>query len=432
MTRFELIVPRAGSAPTTDGILHFKYISARVLRERSKHLTTDTDKSDQLRDWLLYTGRYLEGFELFTKELSATLNLFGFSTTRLNLGVYILHPDIAGVAFQCHENEPGVLGIAVEHEDLKNPIYRQSPICTSVENNEVVRVRICESPTNMGFPVIDDLRDEGFTDYGVCPLPGGSGRTNVWSVATNKDEGFSDVQWNNLHGLSLYLSLVVDYLAVQWLAGVLMQVYLGQRTGQRVLKGQVKRGDGQRIKAALWYCDMRDFTKLSNSMSSEDLILVLNEYFGHVGPAVQAQNGEILKFIGDAMLAIFPIDEDDKSQEEVCAQCLEAALIAQATLAEWSNERVEQGEVSVRSGIGLHIGEVVYGNIGTPGRLDFTVIGEAVNRVARVEGMCSSLGYELLATRDFIDLVSHKEKYLGDFLLKGIEDPVEIFAIDFK
>ena len=208
-----------------------------------------------------------------------------------------------------------------------------------------------------------------------------------------------------------------------------MQVYLGQRTGQRVLKGQVKRGDGQRIKAALWYCDMRDFTKLSNSMSSEDLILVLNEYFGHLGPAVQNNNGEILKFIGDAMLAIFPIEEDGKSEQEVCMQCLEAAKIAQEKLAMWSDERMAQGEVVVQSGIGLHIGEVVYGNIGTPGRLDFTVIGEAVNRVARVEGMCSSLGYELLATKDFVDLIANPNKLLGEFLLKGIQDPVKIYSL---
>ena len=321
------------------------------------------------------------------------------------------------------------MGITVEHEDLETPIYRQSPICECVEKNEVVRVRICESPTNMGFPVIDDLRGEGFTDYGVFPLPGGSGRTNVWSVATKMKNGFSEIQWDNLRGFGLYLSLVVDYLAVQWLAGVLMQVYLGQRTGQRVLKGQVKRGDGERIKAALWYCDMRDFTKLSNSMSSEDLIVVLNEYFGQVGPAVEAQNGEILKFIGDAMLAIFPIEEGVKSEEEICAQCLKAAQNAQAKLAAWSDKRFEQGDTRVRSGIGLHIGEVVYGNIGTPGRLDFTVIGEAVNRETRLEGMCRLVGYELLATRDFVDLIPSKNKSLREFSLKGIPDPVEIYSL---
>jgi hypothetical protein len=132
-------------------------------------LSTATDKSEQLRDWLLHIGRYLEGFELFTKELSKTLNLYGFSATCLNLRVYILHPDIAGVAFQYHDDEPEVIGITVEHEDLKTPIYRQSPVCECVEKNEVVRVRICESATNMVFPVIDDLRDQGFTDYGVFP-----------------------------------------------------------------------------------------------------------------------------------------------------------------------------------------------------------------------------------------------------------------------
>jgi len=389
------------------------------------------DNFAQLRDWLLYTGRYADGFEAFTEALTETLNTFGFGVARLNMGVYILHPDIAGVAFQSHEDEPDVIGIAVEHEDLEDAIYKNSPIYACVKSRDVVRVQINETELSDAFPVVADLRAEGFTDYCVMPLPGGSNRTNVWSVATKAEGGFTEYQWENLQKLSLYLSLVVDYLAVQWLAGVLMQVYLGQRTGKRVLDGQVKRGDGQRSKAALWYCDMRDFTELSNSMSSEDLIKVLNEYFGHLGPAVQENHGEILKFIGDAMLAIFPVDTDTDDTELACRRCLDAAQAAQEKLLTWSNERVRTGEKAVKCGIGLHLGEVVYGNIGTLGRLDFTVIGEAVNRVARVESMCNKLGSELLATAEFVEHIQETaSQSLGSYPLKGVEKPVEIFTLN--
>lgn len=390
---------------------------------------TPPDKTRQLQDWLLHTGRYIEGFEAFSVELAKTLNIFGFDICRLNLGVYILHPDIAGVAFQWHSQPSSILTIPVEHADLEGPIYLQSPIRASVDERRVIRIRIVGATKEHPYPIIHELEEEGITDYGVLPLPGAGDRTNVWSIATKSSEGFSDQQWDALQKFSLYLSLVVDYLAVQWLAGVLMEVYLGQRTGKLVLDGQVKRGDGQRIKAALWYCDMRDFTKFSNAMSSEELIVLLNEYFDHVGSAVRAQDGEILKFIGDAVLAIFPVNEDTNDVAQACTQCLTAAQKAHDNLAAWSEKRIEQGASPIKSGIALHVGEVLYGNIGTQARLDFTVIGEAVNRVARIEGMCSSLGQSILATQEFTSHITLSKTSLGEFSLKGIQEPVEIFAV---
>ena len=386
-------------------------------------------RAQHLQDWLLYSGRYIEDFETFVGELAKTLNLFGFELSRLNLGVYILHPDIAGVAFQWIKEGEAVASIPVEHSDLETPVYLESPIRACVNSGQNIRIQIGKFGAASDFPVVAEFQKSGITDYCVMPLPGGSERVNVWSLATTRPGGFTNEEWSTLQRFSLYLSLVVDYLAVQWLAGVLMQVYLGRRTGKRVLRGQVKRGDGQEIRAALWFCDMRGFTQLSSVMTSEELIVILNEYFGRLGPAVQEEGGEILKFIGDAMLAIFPMGEDDDDEATVCKRCLKAAEVAQATLEEWSQSRTKQGQQSIRTGIALHIGEVVYGNIGTPGRLDFTVIGEAVNRVARVEGMCTSLGEGLLATKEFIEHIDRRAELLGAYELKGIRDDVEIYAI---
>ncbi|MEC9466461.1 MAG: adenylate/guanylate cyclase domain-containing protein, partial [Myxococcota bacterium] len=353
-------------------------------------------------------------------------NLYGFSITRLNLGVYMLHPDIAGVAFQWHDDQEGVLSIPVDHASLETSAYLKSPIYEAVSTRQTLRVPLVQA-VGEPYPVVSELRAAGGTDYGVFPLPGGSGRVNVWSVMTTKPGGFSEEDWHALQNVTLYLSLVVDYFAVQWLAGVLMQVYLGRRTGQRVLDGQVKRGDGQRIQAALWYCDMREFTKISTQLSSEELIVLLNQYFGYMGDSVRSHQGEILKFIGDAMLAIFPVDESQGGLKTACHQCLSASKHALASLAEWSGSRQHAGLDAIRSGIGLDVGEVVYGNIGTPGRLDFTVIGTAVNRVSRVEAMCSKLGESLLATGDFTALLDAPCESLGNFDLKGISAPVEIF-----
>ena len=264
------------------------------------------------------------------------------------------------------------------------------------------------------------------------PLAGGSGRMNVWSVTTKDDAGFTDAHWLDLQGFSIYLSLVVDYLAVQWLSGVLMQVYLGRRTGARVLRGQVKRGDGQRIHAALWFCDMRGFTELSSRLSPDGLIEVLNRYFGSLGPALTEHQGEILKFIGDAMLAIFPINEEESDMRGACARALAASEAALAELARWSDIRTQAGDTPIQCGIALHVGEVVYGNIGTPGRLDFTVIGEAVNRVARVESLCGPLGEVLLATDEFVQSVDCGRTSVGSHVLKGIDEAVEVYRLEVK
>jgi len=384
--------------------------------------------SDKLRDWLLLTGRYLESFEAFVEALGIALRTFGLPIDRLNLGVYILHPEIAGVAFQWQATDSRLIMVPVEHQDLESPIYLKSPIRHVVQSQMPLRVDLRDSEQGAEFPVISEFRDGGVTGYAALPLPGGSGRMNVWSVTTKESDGFSDDDWAGLQSFSLYLSLVVDYLAVQWLSGVLMQVYLGQRTGERVLKGQVKRGDGQRIEAALWYCDMRGFTNLSAELSSDGLIDVLNQYFGNLGPAVKGHQGEILKFIGDAMLAIFPIQDDESDTRGACSRALIAAEEALASLESWSKRREAEGLSPIRCGISLHVGEVVYGNIGTPGRLDFTVIGEAVNRVARVESLCGPLKKSVLATKEFTEGVDSEVKSLGRHALKGIAEPVEVFA----
>lgn len=385
--------------------------------------------AEKLRDWLLYTGRFIESFEEFVQALGVALQTFGYEVERLNLGVYILHPEIAGVAFQWSRETAGLVMVPVQHDDLESPTYLQSPIRAVVANRQELYLNLGNPSEGSEFPVIDEFRDIGITGYAALPLAGGSGRMNVWSVATKKPGGFGEEEWLGLQSFSHYLSLVVDYLAVQWLSGVLMQVYLGQRTGQRVLNGQVKRGDGHRIHAALWYCDMRGFTELSSQLSSDRLIAVLNDYFGKLGPAVQNHQGEILKFIGDAMLAIFPVDSGVDGPAEACERAYLAARQAVEAVDRWSTERSMVGESVIQCGIALHIGEVVYGNIGTPGRLDFTVIGEAVNRVARVESLCAPLHASLLATEEFVEAIGSDAEPVGKHNFKGIDGPVGVYKL---
>ena len=192
-----------------------------------------------------------------------------------------------------------------------------------------------------------------------------------------------------------------------------------------MLDGQIQRGSGETIRAVIWLCDLRGFTNLSEQLSRDDLIDLLNSYFGPMCDAVAGEGGEILKFIGDARLAIFPIHADAM---QICAAALSAAKQAQGALAEENARRARENLPRIDYGLALHVGDVMYGNIGSDTRLDFTVIGPAVNLTARIESMCRQLGRQLLLSADFVEAGSIAAQSLGAYSLKGVGADQEIFA----
>ena len=192
-----------------------------------------------------------------------------------------------------------------------------------------------------------------------------------------------------------------------------------------MLEGQIRRGTGETIRAVIWLCDLRGFTDLSERLSRDTLIDLLNCYFGPTCDAVAAGGGEVLKFIGDAMLAIFPIHADPAA---ICGAALTAAERAQAALARENERRELEGLPRINYGLALHAGDVMYGNIGSDTRLDFTVIGPAVNLTARIESMCRTLGRQLLLSSEFVKLSGVGAQSLGSFSLKGVAAKQEIFV----
>jgi adenylate cyclase len=201
----------------------------------------------------------------------------------------------------------------------------------------------------------------------------------------------------------------------------LLRVYLGQNAAQRVLDGAFVRGSGERIDAAIWFCDLRGFTAFSDRTPLEDVVCTLDRYFESVATPVVEEGGEVLKFIGDAMLAVFPVDGDPK---QACAAALRAARRALDTTPE-----VLRSE-GLSFGIALHLGSVMYGNLGAAERLDFTVIGPAVNEASRVEGLCKTLGEPLLVTARFAEhTVPGQLRPLGAHALRGVREPQELFTL---
>ena len=223
------------------------------------------------------------------------------------------------------------------------------------------------------------------------------------------------------------LSRLFEVHALRRTAITLLDTYLGKHSGQRVLEGSIKRGDGENIHAVIWFCDLRDSTSLTEALPREDYLAMLNQFFDCMAGAVLDHGGEVLKFIGDAILAIFPIEDPDSP--EAAEHAIEAAQDAQREMTLINQQRAERGANAIGFGIGMHIGNLMYGNIGTLGRLDFTVIGAAVNEASRIESMSKALNQNILLSAEFARHFPTRLVSLGMHTLRGVSTPQELFTL---
>lgn len=286
------------------------------------------------------------------------------------------------------------------------------------------------------FSMLGSLREGGYTDciafVNRFEQDGTIGEMDaVYSQwATDSETGFDDVSLAALRELVPSVALAIKCMALSRVAATLVDVYLGHQTGQRVLQGQMTRGIAERIHAALWYSDLRDFTAISEQIPPEEIIPMLNAYAEAVISSVQAQGGEVLKLIGDGVLAIFT----GESIRDACAGALNAEAGVRKQVHELSLARRSEGKPTTTVYLGLHVGDVFYGNVGSDERLDFTVIGPAVNEVCRIAAMCRSAGQQTLTSTDFSDALQARERArlvsVGRYALRGVERPQELFTID--
>jgi adenylate cyclase len=289
--------------------------------------------------------------------------------------------------------------------------------------------RRLDADAALDFPILEELRAEGYTDYLAMPLPFTDGRVQILSFASRAPLGFTHSQLADLEAILPGFALLVEVFESRRFTATLLETYLGRHTGERVLAGRITRGAGEIIPAALWYSDLRDFTATTAEIPPSEVLDLLGTFFDCMAGQVHAEDGEVLKFMGDGMLAIFPI-RPDRVRKAACAAALRAAQAALAELDEVSRRRVAARQSPVRSGIALHFGEVVYGNIGARNRLDFTVIGSAVNLVARIENLCGRLGESLLFSRTFAESLDVPVESRGRFELKGLREAEEVFTVE--
>ncbi|MEC9347287.1 MAG: adenylate/guanylate cyclase domain-containing protein [Pseudomonadota bacterium] len=376
-------------------------------------------------DWLLGEARTLPDLGALLGALGRRLIDAGLPVHRLNYGFQTLHPEVRALTYLWQADRDEVTTRLIDFETQNSAVYLVSPVRIIYEGGDMVRCRLEGEDANIEYRFLEDMQAEGYTDYLALALPLHGGKQSPFTLSSKAPGGFSDDDIARVRAFLPALGLLVDLHASMHLSRSLLDVYLGHGTGERVLAGAIRRGTVRRIPAAIFFCDLRGFTALSETLPRDRIIHVLNDWFGAVGTAIDEYSGEILKFIGDAALAIFPVGDDTAT--EACAKAWTAACKARANIAALNERRAAEGKPELRYGMALHVGEVLYGNIGAPGRLDFTVIGPAVNRAARLEGLASRLGRPLVVSADFNALAGPFES-LGSFELKGIDGLVEAFA----
>jgi adenylate cyclase len=375
-----------------------------------------------LLDWLLgprAPGRTPE--EAFG-DLCRALRERGIAIYRVGLFVRTLHPNVAGRAYFWHEDRDQVEVDSADHSWFATEDHLKSPIHAVWTMNAETRRRLADPACPMDYPVLADLRAEGATDYVAVPLRFLSGEIHVASFASRRPGGFRDAELAALRTVLPYFTRVVEIYGLMRKARNILDAYLGPNAGAKVLAGQIKRGDGEDIHAVIWFCDLRDSTALADSMSRRDFLSILNEYFECTLEPVLQRKGEVLRFIGDAALAIFPIDGRPR---EACAAAVEAAREALARMEKANKKR----PLPLRFGIGLHLGELTYGNIGTPGRIEFTVIGAAANEAARIESLCKQLEVDLLVSEHVARVLPIRWRSMGSHTLRGVGDKIELFTL---
>lgn len=373
-------------------------------------------------DWLLgprAPGRTPE--EAFG-DLCRALRERGIAIYRVGLFVRTLHPNVAGRAYFWREDRDRVEVDSADHSWFATEDHLKSPIHAVWTMNAETRRRLADPACPMDYPVLADLRAEGATDYVAVPLRFLSGEIHVASFASRRPGGFRDAELAALRTVLPYFTRVVEIYGLMRKARNILDAYLGPNAGAKVLAGQIKRGDGEDIHAVIWFCDLRDSTALADSMSRRDFLSILNEYFECTLEPVLQRKGEVLRFIGDAALAIFPIDG---RPGEACAAAVEAAREALARMEKANKKR----PLPLRFGIGLHLGELTYGNIGTPGRIEFTVIGAAANEAARIESLCKQLEVDLLVSEHVARVLPIRWRSMGSHTLRGVGDKIELFTL---
>jgi adenylate cyclase len=386
----------------------------------------DMSEIDRVTKWMIDGARSASTPMEFLKQVCERLVKAGMPLHRVNAGVRTLHPDLLGRSFIWRPGEDVTI-IPITFDMPDSPQFKNSPLAILFASGHEVRYRLDDSESRR-FPFFDEMRAEGVTDYIALPLSFTDGSIHSSSWTTKAEGGFSDEHLSALRAVIPPLSRLGEIHALRRTATALLDTYVGNRAGERILAGQIRRGHSEDMKAAIWLSDLRGFTALSDRLAPETVVDILNQYFDCQVPVIREHGGEILKFMGDGLLAVFPIAKDGGNLSEVCGRALQASRKARANVDAMhypSGDVVER----FRFGVALHIGGILFGNIGGTSRLDFTCIGPAVNLAARLEKIAAKQRRIVVASAAFAGACVDDWVDLGEFPIAGFAQAQRVFGL---
>ncbi|WBL80218.1 adenylate/guanylate cyclase domain-containing protein [Bradyrhizobium xenonodulans] len=383
-------------------------------------------QADSVVDWLTNGTRDERFVDNIFAQMCIRLQQAGIPLKRSTLHILIHHPQWLGARMMWSDGMRDAEIALVEYDVRERSEYIGSAANEIHDGAAEVRERL-EQDASLGrkHALYDEMRARGLTDYVAWPLYHTLGKRHLVTFATDRPGGFDDAHIDGLKKLLPVLALVSEIRVKNRLARTLLETYVGAHAGELILAGATRRGTGTTVRAAIMICDLRDFTKISDNWPRDDVIDLLNDYFDAMSEPIARHGGEILKFIGDGLLAIFPLSAPD-----ACANLLHAVTEARQAMAALNERNSATGRVPLNYGIGVHVGDVMYGNIGSASRLDFTVIGPAVNMASRLEALTKQLGRTVLLSRAFAELVEKQFEleHVGKHEVRGFSDPIELFA----
>ena len=386
-----------------------------------------------LEAWLLGDAAREEDLLTFFEAVVWRLVAAGVPLDRASLHVGTLHPQLYGFAWNWNRSDGLCDEVRVAEQALQADAYRRNPLFGVIERGESFRGRTDDAAAAARYPLMAELARQGIVEYLALPLRSGGSYHNAATAATRQPGGFDEATLAGLQRVLRLFALHVERHIARRIAVNVLDTYLGAAAGGRVLDGRIKRGAGERISAVVWASDLRGFTDLSEKLGGPDMIALLNLYFETMAGAVLEHGGEVLKFIGDGLLAVFPFagfgDETAAARAAVAAAEQALARLARLNADPPPELAAAAAWLPLATGIALHEGDVFFGNVGAPGRLDFTVIGRAVNAASRVEALTKALGRPILITADVARRLDRPLEALGPHALRGAAAPVELFAL---
>lgn len=411
----------------------------KLLASLSSHTGANNVDREVFTSWLLGPARNLDIMGVID-GFGRLCGMRALPFHRIVVFLFSIHPMVraSNYIWSINTLQTEEQAFPYNREQTENPPenFVKSPIYRLFNGLDAFIHRPLHAPDcPMDFPILEDLKSEGATDYLSFSLHRSQDSSVIMamSLATYQGGGFGEHALELLKHIIPPLSIVLELANSRFMTRTILDTYVGKRSGELVLQGRIHKGDGEIIPAVIWFCDLRAFTALTAHEGMEDLVDSLNDFFACMVDSIDSAGGEVLKFMGDALLAIFPLPQD---REHFASMVSEAALVAaeeaKDKIAELNRVRQEKGKWVLQFGVSVHVGDVMYGNIGGGARLDFTVLGNAVNLASRLQNVCAESGRVIVVSDDFRCLSKRDFEHIGDFALKGIAKTESVYALKRK